>query len=334
MCFHKAFDFHKLMFASSWKQLSVSTVLLCPGGRSRWFNCGSSQGEGTKRREIDRSEKPGQSKQRVKSIHVMGSPLHQAWWKAAGCCRGKWLPETLPSITRQVRPPNPSIRMEEKRGGWGRIILEGGRKQKRRLCKGMSGNRLSTISFSHCLFSSTHLSPSAFLLCSFLVFYETVNPALRNSSCWSKSSPGLNCIINYSTASGLEAHLKTKRERESNSRIGRWGTAVFTPPVGLDFAFFPGICISPPQPPRLTLSVKRWMRGGAWVTSVSGCVTFLRRDGVVWRFNELLKRTQMLVNSLRDGEPSCPALEPEVNDLILFQIEGGTKGSTKEWNRS
>lgn len=38
----------------------------------------------------------------------------------------------------------------------------------------------------------------------------------------------------------------------------------------------------------------------------------------MWRFNELLKRTQMLVNSLRDGEPSCLALEPEVSDLILY----------------
>lgn len=38
----------------------------------------------------------------------------------------------------------------------------------------------------------------------------------------------------------------------------------------------------------------------------------------MWRFNELLKRTQMLVNSFRDGEPSCPALELEVTDLILY----------------
>lgn len=30
-------------------------------------------------RDTDGSEKPGQSEQRVKSIHVMGSPLHQAW---------------------------------------------------------------------------------------------------------------------------------------------------------------------------------------------------------------------------------------------------------------
>lgn len=169
MCFHMAFDFHNLMFASSWKQFSLPTVLRCPGGRSRWFSCGSSQGEGMIRREIIGSEKPGQSKQRVKSIHVMGSPLHQAWWKAAGCCRGKWLPETLPSITRQVRPPNPGIRMEEKRGGWGRIRLGGGRKQKRRLCKGMLGNRLLTISFSHCL-AALFLDPSISRCLSLVLF--------------------------------------------------------------------------------------------------------------------------------------------------------------------
>lgn len=32
----------------------------------------------------------------------------------------------------------------------------------------------------------------------------------------------------------------------------------------------------------------------------------------------MLKRTQMLVNSLRDGEPSFLALETEVSDLILY----------------
>lgn len=68
----------------------------------------------------------------------------------------------------------------------------------------------------------------------------------------------------------------------------------------------------------LSLSVNEgWERGGAWVTSVSGCVTFLRREGVGGRFNELLKRTQTLVNSLQAGEPSCLALGPEVNNLVL-----------------
>lgn len=33
--------------------------------------------------------------------------------------------------------------------------------------------------------------------------------------------------------------------------------------------------------------------------------------------NELLKRTQTLVNSLRAGEPSRPALGPEVTDPVL-----------------
>lgn len=83
-----------------------------------------------------------ESEQRVKSVRVMGSPLHQAWWKAVGCCRGKWLPETLPSITRQVRPPNPAIRMEERRGGWGwRIRLEG-TKRRLRLVREQTINNL------------------------------------------------------------------------------------------------------------------------------------------------------------------------------------------------
>lgn len=68
----------------------------------------------------------------------------------------------------------------------------------------------------------------------------------------------------------------------------------------------------------LSLSVNEgWERGGTWVTSVSGCVTFLRREGVGGWFNELLKRTQTLVNSLRAREPSCLALGPEVNDLAM-----------------
>lgn len=41
-----------------------------------------------------------------------------------------------------------------------------------------------------------------------------------------------------------------------------------------------------------------------------------RGRGGGW-FNELLKRTQTLVNSLRAGEPSCLALGPEVNDPLL-----------------
>lgn len=50
----------------------------------------------------------------------------------------------------------------------------------------------------------------------------------------------------------------------------------------------------------------------------------------MWRFNELLKRTQMLVNGLRDGEPSCLALELEVSDLILYlDREGGQREAPK-----
>jgi len=91
---------------------------------------------------------------------------------------------------------------------------------------------------------------------------------------------------------------------------GETGDSCLTPPVGLALTLF--------LPLSLSLSVNEgWERGGAWVTSVSGCVTFLRREGVGGWFNELLKRTQMLVNSLRAGEPSCLALGPEVNDLAL-----------------
>ena len=36
-----------------------------------------------------------------------------------------------------------------------------------------------------------------------------------------------------------------------------------------------------------------------------------------WWFNELLKRIQTLVNSLRAGEPSCLASGLEVNDPLL-----------------
>lgn len=57
-----------------------------------------------------------------------------------------------------------------------------------------------------------------------------------------------------------------------------------------------------------------------------------RRGG--W-FNELLKRTQMLVNSLRAGEPSCLALGPEVSDLALHpdrerEVEGNSKKKKKK----
>ncbi len=41
------------------------------------------------------------------------------------------------------------------------------------------------------------------------------------------------------------------------------------------------------------------------------------RGGVGGWFNELLKRTQTLVNSLRAGEPSCFALGLEVSDPLL-----------------
>lgn len=98
-----------------------------------------------------------------------------------------------------------------------------------------------------------------------------------------------------------------EREQELD---GEMGDSCLTPPVGLALTLF----FSPP----LSLSVNEgWERGGAWVTSVSGCVTFLRREGVGGWFNELLKRTQTLVNSLRAREPSCLALGPEVNDPLL-----------------
>lgn len=161
------------------------------------------------------------SEERVNSVYVMGSPLHQACWKAAGCCRGKWLPETLPSITRQVRPPNPAMRMEERRGGWGcRIRLEGTKTGKKTVEEQTINNLFLSlldcfISFS----SSAYLSLHVFLCFYFPVLHKTATRAFRNGPCWSESSPQLNCIINYSTGSGLEANLKRGREIESEQEL-------------------------------------------------------------------------------------------------------------------
>lgn len=159
--------------------------------------------------------------------------------------------------------------------------------------------------------SSAYLSPSVFLSLYFPVLHKTATQAFRNGPCWSESSPRLNCIINYSEGSGLEANLKREREIEREQELdGEMGYSCRTPPVGLALTLFLSLSLS--------LSVNEgWERGGAWVTSVSGCVTFLRREGVGGWFNELLKRTQTLVNSFRAGEPSCLALGPEVNDLAL-----------------
>lgn len=254
------------------------------------------------------------SEERVNSVYVMGSPLHQACWKAAGCCRGKWLPETLPSITRQVRPPNPAMRMEERRGGWGcRIRLEGTKTGKKTVEEQTINNLFLSlldcfISFS----SSAYLSLHVFLCFYFPVLHKTATRAFRNGPCWSESSPQLNCIINYSTGSGLEANLKRGREIESEQELdGEMGDSCLTPPVGLGLTLC--LCLS------LSLSANEgWERGGAWVTSVSGCVTFLRREvGLGGGFNELLKRTQSLVNTLRAEEPWCLASGLQVSDLLL-----------------
>ena len=100
-------------------------------------------------------------------------------------------------------------------------------------------------------------------------------------------------------------------ERGARVRWGDGGQLSYTPSWSCSHPL--SLSLSP------SLSVNEgWERGGAWVTSVSGCVTFLRREGVGGWFNELLKRTQKLVNSLRAGEPSCLALGPEVNDLVLY----------------
>lgn len=79
MCFSMAFDFHKLNFCIRLETILIHSPLHCPGDKGRWFRCGGSQGDSMILKQIDGSEKPGQSKQRVKSIHVMVSPLHQAW---------------------------------------------------------------------------------------------------------------------------------------------------------------------------------------------------------------------------------------------------------------
>lgn len=130
----------------------------------------------------------------------------------------------------------------------------------------------------------------------------------RNSPCWSESSLQLNCIINYSEGSELEANLKRGDEIEREQELDG-GQLYNTPSWSWSHS--------------LSLSVNEgWERGGAWVTSVSGCVTFLRREGVGGWFNELLKRTQTLVNSFQAGEPSCLALGPEVNDLVLHPGRG------------
>lgn len=185
------------------------------------------------------------SEERVNSVYVMGSPLHQACWKAAGCCRGKWLPETLPSITRQVRPPNPAMRMEERRGGWGcRIRLEGTKTGKKTVEEQTINNLFLSlldcfISFS----SSAYLSLHVFLCFYFPVLHKTATRAFRNGPCWSESSPQLNCIINYSTGSGLEANLKRGREIESEQELdGEMGDSCLTPPVGLGLTLC--LCLS------------------------------------------------------------------------------------------
>lgn len=125
------------------------------------------------------------------------------------------------------------------------------------------------------LSSSAYLSPHVFLSFYFPVFHKTATRAFRNGPCWSESSPRLNCIINYSAGGGLEANLKRGREIEREQELdGEMGDSCLTPPVGLAFTLF-SLSLS------LSLSVNEgWERGGAWVTSVSGCVTFLRREGV------------------------------------------------------
>ncbi len=140
--------------------------------------------------------------------------------------------------------------MEERRGGWGRRIrLEGTkteRKTELRLVGEQTVNNLF-FSLSDCFMSvssSAYLSPRVFLCFYFLVFHKTATQAFRNGPCWSESSPRLNCIINYSTGSGLEANLKRGREIEREQELdGEMGDSCLTPPVGLAFTLFLSLCL-------------------------------------------------------------------------------------------
>lgn len=61
----------------------------------------------------------------------------------------------------------------------------------------------------------------------------------RNSSCWSESSLQLNCIINYSEGSELEANLKRGGKIEREQELdGEMEDSCITPPVGLGLTLF------------------------------------------------------------------------------------------------
>lgn len=108
----------------------------------------------------------------------------------------------------------------------GQIRLEGKKTEKKTELRHV-GNRLLTFSFSSlsdCLCPShpgTIRLPMSFSLSIFRSSIKMATQSFRNSPCWSESSSGLNCIINYSTDSGLEANLKSKRNKEG-ARV-RWG---------------------------------------------------------------------------------------------------------------
>lgn len=119
-------------------------------------------------------------------------------------------------------------------GGWGRRIrLEGTRTD-------LQQNRLLTISSSHLLtvlcppFLCLYLSNHIFICFYFPWLHKTAARAFRNGPCWSESSAWLNCIINYSTGSGLEANLKRGREIEREQELDdEMEDSCPTPPVGL-----------------------------------------------------------------------------------------------------
>lgn len=119
-------------------------------------------------------------------------------------------------------------------GGWGwRIKLEW-------TITDFRLNRLLRIYSSHCptvlcpFPSLAYLSHHTFLRFYFPVPCKTVTQAFTNVPCWSESYPQLNCIINYSTGSGLEANLKRGREIEREQELDdEMEDSCLTPPVGL-----------------------------------------------------------------------------------------------------
>lgn len=129
---------------------------------------------------------------------------------------------------------------------WGRTRGEGGWGQRIKLewtKTDFRVNRLLTIYSSHnltvlCPPFLAYLSHHTFLGFYFPFLYKMVTKAFTNGPCWSESSLQLNCIINYSAGSGLEANLKRGREIDREQELDdEMEDSCLTPPVGL--------CLSP-----------------------------------------------------------------------------------------